>query len=67
MARKGPLRKVVETKMVDSGIALGTGGNLMVAKEVLECGHQQRILKDCFGEFYSYRRRCGKCLPEDAQ
>lgn len=59
MTRRGPLRKVVETKRVP----INPGGMIVAyqMREVLECGHEQRVLQDAFGHFYSYRRRCVQC------
>ena len=61
MARKGPLRKVLHAFNKDEQYT-PSGTKFTVAYEKFECGHEQRIPTDMYGEFYSYRRRCKQCL-----
>lgn len=65
--RKGPLRKVVSEAAVTYEIA---GYEVTRLREVLECGHVNRIPTDRYGEYTAERRRCRKCrdgLPPDWQ
>lgn len=64
MARKGPLRKVEYDLWKDTEIC---GRKLKQHFEHLECGHEQRIPTDIYGEFSSYRRRCKQCAIQQAR
>lgn len=67
MARKGPLRRVVDTFYRDYKLPEGARP-LRQAVELLECGHVQRVISDFYGETNAYCRRCRKCregLPPD--
>lgn len=65
MARKGPLRKVIDT------VAATTRSGFTRMFDVLECGHVNRVPTDIYGETNAYRRRCSKCRrelpPEDSK
>lgn len=49
--RTAPLRKIVNYATNEFGTIV----------EVLECGHQQRPIKDQMGETVAVRRRCHAC------
>jgi len=53
MARKGPLRRVVEH--------LGCLPGEFTPSEKLECGHIQRVVQDIYGPTNAYKRRCRQC------
>lgn len=53
-AKKGPLRKIVGRRHVV--------GDLWY--EILECGHEQRPVRDLMGETNAVRRRCARCRKE---
>lgn len=58
---KGPLKKVVSDFWEDVDVF---GRIIQRHMERLECGHVIRVRTDCFGEFYSARRRCSECYKE---
>lgn len=53
--RTGPLRKIVDR--VPHTIAPG----VEVLYERLECGHEQRVVQDIYGDTFAVRRRCRQC------
>ena len=63
--RCGPLRKVVRDWTKIEIIESPYGGTREWPRhmETLECGHEQTVRKDCFGEYYTEKRRCPKCKP----
>lgn len=53
----GPLRKVIERRRIPHPSA----PDVIVTRELLECGHLVPVKSDFVGPTNAARRRCGKC------